>query len=389
MGRFGRRLDSRPGHCLPRHVAGPRSRRHARHLGQALHHPGAGGDGRRPGLPHVRSGTSARRRRGYRHHLRAGAGKPPRRGNRPPPLPAERRLAQRPDARQGCLHAARFHHRRPADGRPGLAHADGEPRRRPLDFAAGFQHRHAEAGGARSRRLCPRAQPVQDRHRQVRGHPGTAGAHGRQSVPLRRRPRHDRRRHRPRREAFGRLRHRQVPRHRARAAVDERRHGHPRRQGHLPRPLEFPRPRLPAGADRHHRRRRQHPHAQPDHLRPGRRALPSLCAGGNAGRAERRPEGFRQGPVCAHRTHLQQRLACLPHRHHRLALRQGAGQRGARDAPLLPAADALLLRLRLPRRHLDARHGRRPQAQGEALGAHGRHPLPDVPVLGGAQALRG
>ena len=90
---------------------------------------------------------------------------------------------------------------------------------------------------------------------------------------------------RPRREALGRLRHRQVPRHRARPPVGQRRHGHPRRQGHLPRPLELPRPRLPADTGGDHRRRRQHPDAQPDHLRPGRDSLPSLCAGGDAGGA--------------------------------------------------------------------------------------------------------
>ena len=34
-------------------------------------------------------------------------------------------------------------------------------------------------------------------------------------------------------------------------------------------PVELPRPCLPADSDRHYRRRRQHPDAQPDPLRPG------------------------------------------------------------------------------------------------------------------------
>ena len=42
--------------------------------------------------------------------------------------------------------------------------------------------------------------------------------------------------------------------------------------------------------DRHHRRGREHPHAQPDHLRPGRDPLPSVRAEGNAGRAQSQDE---------------------------------------------------------------------------------------------------
>jgi hypothetical protein len=282
LGRLGRRLDPRPGHRLPRHVAREGSRRHARHLGQALHHPGAGRHGGRPRLPPVRPRAPARRGGRHRHHLCPGAGQPSRRRDRPPPLPAQRRLAQRPDARQGRLHAARFHHRRTEDGRPGLAHADGMPRRRPLDLAAGSNTGMQKlavrtvGGYARVRNqfktAIGRFEGIQEPLARMGGN----------LYLSRRRPRHDRRRHRPRREALGGLRHRQVPRHRALPPVDERRHGHPRRQGHLPRPLELPRPRLPAGAGRHHRGRRQHPDAQPDHLRPGRHPLPPLRAGRDA-----------------------------------------------------------------------------------------------------------
>ena len=54
-----------------------------------------------------------------------------------------------------------------------------------------------------------------------------------------RRAQHDRRRGGPGRKALGRLRHRQIPRHRARAPGRQRRHGRDRRQGHLPRTVNF------------------------------------------------------------------------------------------------------------------------------------------------------
>ena len=46
--------------------------------------------------------------------------------------------------------------------------------------------------------------------------------------------------------------------------------------------------RLPDGADRHHRRGRQHPHPQSHHLWPGRDPLPSLRAEGDGGGAQSR-----------------------------------------------------------------------------------------------------
>ena len=68
-------------------------------------------------------------------------------------------------------------------------------------------------------------------------------------------------------------------------------------------PKQFPRQRLPANSHRHHRRRRQHPHAQPDHLRPGRHPRASVCAQGNGRRQrKRRPQGlarFRLRPSLA------------------------------------------------------------------------------------------
>ena len=157
--------------------------------------------------------------------------RPPRRGHGPPPLPAERHVHERPDARPGRVHAAGLHHRRPRHGRPGLAHADGMPGRRPLDLAAVLQHRHVQADRPRRGRLCPRAQPVPHTGGQVRGRRGSAGAHRRPHLHDGRRAQHDRRRGGPGRKALGRLRHRQIPRHRARAPGRQRRHGRDRRQG--------------------------------------------------------------------------------------------------------------------------------------------------------------
>ena len=57
--------------------------------------------------------------------------------------------------------------------------------------------------------------------------------------------------------------------------VGQRRDGRAGRQGHHARPEELHRPRLPDGAGQHHGRGREHPDAQPHHLRPGRGALPS------------------------------------------------------------------------------------------------------------------
>ena len=58
-------------------------------------------------------------------------------------------------------------------------------------------------------------------------------------------------------------------------------------------PEELSRPRLSDRAGRHHRRRRQYPDAQPDHLRPGGGALPSVRAEGNECRQKSEPRGRR------------------------------------------------------------------------------------------------
>ncbi len=78
---------------------GEETRRHAADLRQALHHAGAGRDRGRPGLPHVRPGQTAGRDRGSRHHAGPAAARNPGDGDRPPPLPAEYPVPERPDPR--------------------------------------------------------------------------------------------------------------------------------------------------------------------------------------------------------------------------------------------------------------------------------------------------
>ncbi|KAJ8137040.1 hypothetical protein OY671_009747, partial [Metschnikowia pulcherrima] len=148
-----------------------------------------------------------------------------------------------------------------------------------------------------------------------------------------------------------------------------------------------------ADPHRHHRGRRQHPDAQPDHLRPGRDPSPSLCAGRDARGAVARPQAgpdrfrprlsgpcrFRDAQQTAHAGHVADRRPLRRHRR----------RRRARDEALLPAAEPLFGRLRTAGRHLDAGAGRQPQAPRTPVGAPGRHPVADVPGQRRAQALRG
>ncbi len=82
-----------------------------------------------------------------------------------------------------------------------------------------------------------------------------------------------------------RIRDRQVPHHRARAAGRQRRHGRHRRQGHQHGAVEFPGWRIHAAPRGNHRRGRQHPDARPHHLRAGRDSLPPVRAEGDQGDA--------------------------------------------------------------------------------------------------------
>ena len=107
-------------------------------------------------------------------------------------------------------------------------------------------------------------------------------------LSARRRAAHDLRGARPGPPSRRHHRHHEGAGHRADARRDQRRHGHPWRQGHHRRAAELSRQPLSRRADRHHGRRRQYPHPQPDPVRPGRDPLPSLSAQGNE-RARRQP----------------------------------------------------------------------------------------------------
>ena len=117
----------------------------------------------------------------------------------------------------------------------------------------------------------------------------------------------------------------QVPRHRNGPARRERCHGRARRQGHHARAAQLPWPRLPVDSDRDHRRGREHPDPQPDHLRAGRDPLPSVRAA--------RDERGAQSRSRARRRRVRSR-AVRPHRLH--DLQRGALARDGADAGAIP-----------------------------------------------------
>ena len=283
--RLGRRIHPRHRRRLPRQLRGPRGHRDQAQFLEALHHARAGRDRDRPRVPAARSRQAAGRRAdGLRDHLRADPARHARCHGRAASFPAQRAVPERPGVGQGRVRAARLHHRRPEDGRPGLAHAGRAALGRPLHLAAVELDRRLEG-----RRLCldrvrPDPPPVQPAGRAVRGRRSCARAHGRLDLHHGRRALGHDRGDRRRRAAGGAGGDSQVPLHRARPPGRKRRDGRARRQGHHARAEELPRPRLPDRARRDHGRGRQHPDAQPDHLRPGRDPLSSV----RAARDERR-----------------------------------------------------------------------------------------------------
>ena len=166
----------------------------------------------------------------------------------------------------------------------------------------------AQARGARRRRLCARAPAVQDADRQVRGHRGGARAHGRQ-------PLHDgcdAHADRGARSTSGekpavisgiaKLPHHRARRGRSSTTAWTSLGG----KGICMGPSNFLGAAYMQTPGRDHRRGRQHPHAQPDHLRPGRDPLPSVRAEGDrrdarARRARRRRSSStrRSSAICA------------------------------------------------------------------------------------------
>ena len=218
-----------------------------------------------------------------------------------------------------------------------MADADGGTCRRALHLAAGTQHRRGKAGGQGGRRLCPDTQAVPHAHRQFRRGRGGAGKDRRQYLPDGCRPVHDLLRGRPGRKAVGYLLDGQIPLYRADAADSQRRDGRHGRERHLPGAAQPPGTVLPGGANRHYRRRSQHPHPFHDHFRPRGNPLPSLPPQGDAsGEGLRRsagPGGIRPAVVRACRLcHGERGQGFLPR-----ADGRASGESAARHgAPLFP-----------------------------------------------------
>ncbi len=187
------------------------SARRAPDLRQALHHARAGRDTDRPGLPHARPGTPARRRRTCRHHAGADSARDQGPGNRSPPFSAECRIPERTAARQGHFHPAVATDRRRGNGRSGLAHAGRMPVGRTRDHPAVECERRRENGRDRNRRLRAHAQAVRHGDRPLRGRRGSARAHRRSHLRDHGAVESDRRRGRSRREARRTVGDRQIP----------------------------------------------------------------------------------------------------------------------------------------------------------------------------------
>ena len=262
------------------------------------------------------------------------------------------------------------------------------------DLAARRRHRHGEARGARDRRLRARAQAVQAADRHVRGHRGAARAHRRQ-------PLHDGR-DAPLTAAAVDLGEkpsvvsgdRQVPHHRARAPASST-----TRMDILggkgiclgPRTssggayMQMPIAITVEGANILTRSLiifgqgaiRCHPFVLKEMRRHARRRPRDGVARVRRGAV---------GPLRFTLSNLARTLVLGFTGSHFVRV---PGRRRAGDAPLLPAAHALLGGARVPRRRLDGHARRRAEAQGEAVGAARRHPVAALPVLGDAEALRG
>ncbi len=181
--RLGRRGDPRLRHRVLGRARGQARARHARHVGQALHHAGAGRDAARPRVPRRTIPTSSSASKedlgitcaliptthpgvhiGRRHMpLNAVFQNGPNSGS-DVFIPMDWIIGGQPMIGKGwrmlmeCLAAGRAH------------------------LAAVVEHAAGQARGARRRRLRARAHAVQDADRQVRGRRGAARAHRRQPV---------------------------------------------------------------------------------------------------------------------------------------------------------------------------------------------------------------
>ena len=347
------------------------SPRHPAQLGQALHHARAGRDRPRPRLPALRPRKLLG---GDKTDIGITCALIPR--DTPGVKIGRRHFPLNVPFQNGPLRARTCSCRSTtssaaADGRPGLAHAGRAALRRPLHLAAVERCRRREGG----RSLPPRAyarirrqfnlplgkfEGVEEALARMAGTPTSSM----RRAPSPRAPSISARSRRCLRPSSSTT----APNSRR---SRQRRHGRAGRQGHLPRAAELPRPRLPGGADLDHRRGRQHPHAHPHHLRPGRGALPSVRAEGDGRRTQPQdapaPREFDRalfGHIGYAITNAARSLV--------MALtiaRFSARARRRPHAPLLPAHQPVqrVVRVRDRRRDADAR--RLPEAEGVPLGA--------------------
>jgi alkylation response protein AidB-like acyl-CoA dehydrogenase len=158
------------------------------------------------------------------------------------------------------------------------------------------------------------------------------------------------------------------------------------RRGDLARPAQPARARLHRHADLHHGRRRQHPDAHADDLRPGRDPLPPVCLPRDRrDRAQRRPRSTaRSGRTSATCCGTACARCCSACRRGWLTWTPGA----ARRAEVLAPPQLGLGRVRAARRRRHGHARRRPQAQGEDHRPLRRLVLVDVPGQRHAAPLR-
>ena len=316
------------GYVTKGHARGPRGHGHPPHLGQALHHARAEGDARRSRLPPLRSREHSRQGRGHRHHGRHDPGHASRAstsaaaicpsGAAFPNGPnwgkdvfipidwvigGEKMVGQGWRMLMECLAAGR------AISLPSSATAGAKAM---LRFSTAYARIRRQFGLPIARMEGieePLARIVETAYVNEAARAVTAAMVSRGEKPVRD------------------LGADEVSDDRAHAPRRQRRLRHPRRPRHLRRPVELPAVRLPARPRRHHRRRRQHPDAHADHLRPGRAALASLPLQGGAG-----------APGSRQRARPRRLRGCVPRPRHVL--------RGQCQRRLLPQRDARLLRQR-------------------------------------------
>ena len=289
-GGLGCRGDDRFRRGLPRHLAG-----HARC--SASGSTGTSATSRSapvatvigPCLQALRSRAPHRRARGHRHHGGAGADRPARRRDRPPPSAGAADVPERPDLRPRRLHADRQRHRRRRAGRPGLEDAHERARGRARHLAA-FAVRagaavvaHTTGAYARIREQfhvpIGRFQAIQERLGRMAATAYLLDAARRLTcagIDAGHKP------------AVMTAIMKEQATERLRVVVNDAIDVHGGK-GVQEGPHNYLGSVVPLGPDRHHGRRRQYRHPQPDPVRPRRDPQPSLPAQGDGGAGGSRP----------------------------------------------------------------------------------------------------